>query len=214
MYKVAIIIPIYYNEEEVAACMMKLTQCNYDGIIPTLYLPVTGIRSSFRDSFITNYISLYNGNSGNNSDSAIFNDIIPILDESIFDPTFMMNDIISNGDFEYIAIIEPSISFESLNWLHDLISIYVNYDYKRGLGAICTNNRSHTLKKTDNIKWYVDDWSIIRSLNGDGFGNGVMLTHIDKWNIVGGFNNKNYTNTYAISCYRNGCIVVYAEDVR
>jgi hypothetical protein len=214
MYKIAILVPVYYHDEEVATCLMQLMRSNYNNIQPTLYIPITGIRESFNKSFLANYIASYSKRSEVAIDP-VFDDIIPIYDNSTFDPTIMMNDIVeSNDTFDYVAIVEPLISFESLNWLSDLLNIHIEYDYKRKLGAICTNNKSHKLKTSDNIRWFVDDWIIIRSLNGDGFGNGVMLTRPVEWKLVGGLKSKDYTNTYAISCFRKNHLVVYAEGVR
>lgn len=214
MFNVVILVPVYYNEEAVAECLMQLTRCNYENIKPTLFIPVTGIRESFIDSFLSSYVEKYS-KASDSSIYAMFEDIIPVFDDSSFDPSIMMNDIVSDHDeFEYISIVEPQVQFESFNWLLDLISIDTNYDHIRGLGAICTNNKTHTMKTSDKIKWTVGDQDVIRSLDGGGFGNGIMLTTRVVWETVGGFTNKEYTNTFAISCFRNGHLVVYAEDVR
>lgn len=214
MYKVAIFVPVYYNEEAVATCLMKLTQCNFYEIEPTLILPITGIRESFIYSFLNKYVSTYNKISDDQID-AMFDRIITIYDNAIFDPTIMMNNFIDEHDeFDYIAVVEPEPLFEDIDWLPKLINLFNEYDYNRKLGAICTNNKSHSVSSVDRIQWFINNHSIIRTINGEGFGNGIMLTEKDIWSLVNGFNGINYTNTYSKSCFRHGHIVVYSEEIR
>jgi len=121
----------------------------------------------------------------------------------------MMNDFIDSNEFDFIVTVEPLISFESLDWIKSLIQIYNEFNFN--LSGVCTNNKSHNLKYTDRVEW---NTGLFRTMNGDGFGNGVMLTTPKDIKLVGGFKTKNYTNSFSTYCFRKGNVVVYAEEIR
>lgn len=215
MYKVGIIVPVYYSDEDVASCLMKLTQCNYHNIKPTLYIPITGARESFIKDFMATYMSSYSMESDTQTD-AIFSSIELEFDDTTFDPIDMINGYIAeNIDLDYVAIIEPKVGFENLNWLQEFVSIFNLYDYRRRLGALCTDNKTHNIYGENLIRWPVDgEHTIVRTLDGDGFGDGVLFTELHVWKLVKGFKGKKYTDNFAHSCFKNGYLMTYVEGVR
>jgi len=213
MYNLGIFIPVYYSEEDVASILMRLTEMQYDGIIPRLFICVNGMRGSFQNTFIKDYTSKYSANSDNPVDP-IFDRIEVIDDDLTFDPTGMFNDIISDDiDMRYIVVVEPKIGITDRECFSKFINIFNEYDFRRKLGGICTDSGDHHMCG-DHIRWQVDRDIIVRSIDGDGFSNGVLMTERNTWKSVKGFNGKDYTNEFAKKCFRHGFLVTYAEGIK
>ncbi len=214
MCNVSIVIPVYYNEESVATLLMKLTQLNYTNINPHLCIAITGCRDSFGDSFLNDYIKRYDKKS--DAIAPLFDSVTVLTDTSIFNPSPLLNSLISNSlnPIDYIFIIEPSVGINDNDILQKFIHIDSEYDYKSQLGAICSDNKQHKISIDNLIRWRVDDMSIVRSMDGNGFGNGCIFIPFTTWKKFGGFSSKDYTLEFSTRCYRNNHIVVYSEGIR
>ncbi len=213
MYNLGIFVPVYYSEEEVAKILMRLTEMAYNGMRPSVFICVNGIRQSFRDTFIEDYVSKYSANSDNPVDP-IFERVEVIYDDLTFDPTDMINNAISNDpDMRYVAIIEPKSGIEDRECFSKFITIFNEYDFRRKLGGICTDTGMHHMGG-DHIRWQVERNIVVRSLDGDGFSNGVLMTERNTWKKVNGFSGKEYTNEFSKKCFRHGFLLTYAEGIK
>jgi len=210
MCNLGIFVPVYYSEESVAKTLMRLTSMSYTGIKPRLFICVTGMRESFK-SFVEAYINAYS------SDSVtipIFDRVELIVDDLTFDPTRMINDVIhDNPDLQFISVVEPDIGIEDTECFLKFVTIYHDYDFKRKLGGVCTENAKHKILG-DHIRWQVEHNTVVRSLDGDGFGNGVLFTERSTWKTVNGFIGRDYTNEFSKKCFRHGLLVTYAEGIK
>lgn len=210
MYKLGIFVPVYYSEEAVAKTLMRLTSMTYSKMKPSLFICVTGMRESFR-SFIEDYIAEYSNDS---QLLPIFDRIELVVDDQTFDPTGMINSVIQNHpELQYVSIVEPTVGIEDTECFSKFVTIFNDYDFRRKLGGLCTDNEKHKILG-DHIRWQVERNTVVRSLNGDGFGDGVLFTERTTWNKVKGFSGREYTNEFSKKCYRHGLIVTYAEGIK
>lgn len=214
MFNVSIIIPVYYNEEDVAKLLMKLTQLNYNNIHPHLYIAITGCRDSFSDTFLDDYIKRYNKQS--ESIVPLFESISVLTETTLFNPSPLINSLISESDSstDYICIIEPSTGVSDNDILQKFIQIDRDYDYKSLLGAVCSDAKQHKISNDNLIRWHVDEISIVRTMDGNGFNNGCLFIPFAVWKKFGGFSSREYTHEFTIRCHRNNHIAVYAEGIR
>ena len=213
MYRLGIFIPVYYSEEDVAKCLMRLTELNYTGLKPSLFVCINGIRKSFESSFITDYIDTYSYSS-NDPSAPIFEEVVTVTYDMTFDPSYLINGLIADhNELDCISVIEPKVNVHDLNIFQKYSELYELYDYRRNLGGLCTDNGTHNIVG-DIIRWSVENDTIIRSLDGDGFGNGVLFTERSTWYKVDGFKGREYTNRFPKHFFRKGYLVAYTEGIR
>lgn len=214
MSKLSIFIPVYYSEEEVARCLMRLTELNLTGINITLHICINGIRSLFEDTFLKDYVSRYNKSSvqtANNTSQSSVGNIIVCTDDLTFSPLGLINDTIQEDDsIEYISILEPSYCLESEDIFIKLISLFTD---NSEISGISTDSNSHNVRG-DLIRKNVNDMSIVNSIRGEGFSNGFLLTNRDSWSKNGGFRTRDYIDDFSKKSIRSGSLFGYVEGIR
>jgi hypothetical protein len=203
MNNIALFIPMYYDQSDLIECLNKLLKTNISKCNLYIYLINRGCRKSVLDNIVVPFIESYH--SGFKHISIEETDFLYLSDN--------INIILDNlVDIDYISVVEPKYIPYDENWLQILIDIYDKYDHRRLLGGLSIDTSDHNIKG-DIIKWQVEQYTINRSISGDGFINSVFFTEKYVYDKIGGLFGNDYINNYALKSFSKGYIVTYIEGL-
>ena len=135
--------------------------------------------------------------------------------------------------FDYIISIDSDMICVDPDWLKKMVFVYYKYNQNpsknrsdgssRLLGSLCANQiglNCHAISPKDprRVELHVEDkFTLISHLAGDGVAGGVLMSDVNTWKRVKGYNGSKLYATddghYNRDCHINNRVVAYLKEV-
>src|SRR5574343_95573 len=144
-----------------------------------------------------------------------------------------MDEMLDTFIIEYIISIDSDMICVDPEWLKKMVFVYYKYNQNpsknrsdgssRLLGSLCANQiglNCHAISPKDprRVELHVEDkFTLISHLAGDGVAGGVLMSDINTWKRVKGYNGSKLYATddghYNRDCHINNQVVAYLKEV-
>lgn len=144
-----------------------------------------------------------------------------------------VNKLSSMYQFDYIISIDSDMICVDPDWLKKMVFVYYKYNQNpsknrsdgssRLLGSLCANQiglNCHAISPKDprRVELHVEDkFTLISHLAGDGVAGGVLMSDVNTWKRVKGYNGSKLYATddghYNRDCHINNRVVAYLKEV-